>query len=107
MNNERIEGATLYITLKTHLENLEAIERAKPREQRRQVPNMGEIAAAVGISATAISNIATNRVNQLTLRTGGKIIAAVRAYGFPMEISDLLGYLPPDAEQRSSSPPEQ
>ncbi|MBA3533278.1 MAG: hypothetical protein H0T73_15265 [Ardenticatenales bacterium] len=55
---------------------------------------MAEIATDIGLSAVAMSNIATNSIKQLSLETGGKIIAAMRARGFPMEVGDLVAYRP-------------
>lgn len=82
----------MYIQLKTHLESLKAKENSKPKENRRPVPTMEEIANDIGMTTVALSNIATNKINQLNLKTGGKIIAAIRARGFPMEVSDLMAY---------------
>lgn len=84
----------MYITLKKYLADLVDLESSKPENQRRYVPTMAELAEDIGISTTAISNIATNRISQMSLETGGKIIAAMRARKFPMEVSDLLAYRP-------------
>lgn len=92
MSDPTIEGATMFITLRAHLESLKDRENSKPKEHRRIVPTMEEIANDIGMSTVAMSNIATNKISQLSLKTGGKIIAAVRARGFPMEVGDLIGY---------------
>jgi DNA-binding Xre family transcriptional regulator len=60
---------------------------------------MAEIASEIGLSSTAISNIARNQIKQLTLVTGAKIIAAMQRRGFPMQVSDLIAYRPADGEQ--------
>lgn len=92
------EGATLYLTLKSYLQRLQEIEDSKPEPLRRIVPTMEEIAMDAGITSVAISNIVTNKIKQLSLQTGGKIIVAVRARGFPMEVTDLLALRPPISE---------
>ena len=85
----------MYITLKSYLDRLKEAEQAKPDHEQRHVPNLSELADDIGLTRAAVSYIATNKVNQLNLETGGKIIAAMRARGFPMEITDLLAYRPP------------
>lgn len=95
-SSQQIEGARMYITLKSYLERIEEVENSKPPPQRRPVPTMAEIADDIGLSTVAMSNIATNKIKQLSLETGGKIIAAMRARGFPMEAADLVAYRPAD-----------
>ena len=73
-------------------------ESAKPKGEQRPVPTLSEIAQDIGLSRNAMSNISTNTLRQLTLKTGGKIIAAVRRRGFPMEVSDLVAYRAPKNE---------
>jgi hypothetical protein len=89
----------MYITLRSYLEHLEELEASKPPHQRRPVPTMAQIASDIGISAVAMSNIASNKIRQLSLDTGAKIIAAVRSYGFPMDVSDLIAFRPGDVEE--------
>jgi hypothetical protein len=89
--SQPIEGS-LYITLKSYIERLEALERSKPPAQRRHVPGMEELARVVGIHPVTLSNIANSHIRQLNLETGGKIIAALRHYGFQMSVSDLIAF---------------
>jgi len=95
---KEIEDANLYIILKSYLNRLDAEEKAKPKGEQRPVPTLSEIAQDIGLSRNAMSNISTNTLRQLTLKTGGKIIAAVRRRGFPMEVSDLVAYRAPKSE---------
>lgn len=92
------EGGSIYITFKSYLERVEAVERSKPVAQRKRVPSMEEIATAVGIHPVTLSNIANSNIKQLNLETGGRIITVMRQFGFSMVVSDLLDYRPPDAE---------
>jgi DNA-binding Xre family transcriptional regulator len=94
-----LEGS-LYVTLKSYLERLEALERSKPAAQRRHVPGMDELARAVGIHPVTLSKIANSHIRQLNLETGGKIIAALRRYGFAMSVSDLIAYRGADEDIR-------
>lgn len=98
------EEGTLYITLKSYLDELDALEKSKPADQRRRVPGMEELAKAVGIHPVTLSNIANSNIQQLNLATGGRIITAIRQFGFPMEVTDLLAYRRPvDREKKASN----
>lgn len=90
------EGGTMYIALRSYIERLNAIENSKPKEQRRHVPTMKELAEEVGIHQVTMSDIANSNIRQLNLETGGRIITAMRRFGFPMTVSDLLEYRAPD-----------
>ena len=96
MTNKEIEDANMVVTLKAYLNKLAAIEKAKPESQRRHVPTMAEIASDVGISKNSISIIASNNVKRLNLKVASKIIATIQARGFPMMLTDLLVYIPPE-----------
>jgi DNA-binding Xre family transcriptional regulator len=85
----------LYINLKAYLSTLEAIESTKPESDRKHVPSLSELADSLGMHKTSIIRLANNKVNQLSLETGDKIIIEMRRRGFPMEISDLLVYQEP------------
>jgi hypothetical protein len=86
------KGGTMYVALRAYVERLSAIENSKPKDQRRRLPTMKELAEEVGIHQVTMSEIANSNIRQLNLETGGRIIAAMRRRGFPMEVSDLLGY---------------
>lgn len=83
-------GPTLYVTLRPYLESLEALERSKGEADRKQVPSIDELAEEVGVSRTALYNVAGNANAQLNLRLGGRLIIALRRRGFPTQITDLL-----------------
>jgi hypothetical protein len=86
-----VEG-TMYVTLKAHLRRLDAEEQQKPPALRRYIPKMGDIARRAGIHPVTLSGIANNKIKLLNLDVGGRIIAAVQSYGFPMEVTDLLAF---------------
>lgn len=85
----------MVITLKLYLNRLELQEKTRPEGQRRDVPSMEQLAAAVGIHPVTLSNIANSNIRQLNLETGSRIITAMRRFGFPMTLTDLLEYQPP------------
>jgi DNA-binding Xre family transcriptional regulator len=86
----------MYITLKSYLDQLEALERSKHEAQRRKVPSIGELAGELGIHRVTLSNIANGNIRQLDLETGGRIITALRRRGFKMDVSDMIAYRPPE-----------
>ena len=93
------EKGVIFIILKAYLERLEAFERSKPISQRRPVPTMSELAAAIKVHPVTLSNIANNQIRHLNLRTAAAIIDEMRRRGFLMEISDLLAYRPLESER--------
>jgi hypothetical protein len=90
------DGGAMYITLKNYLEGLETFERSKPKEQRRGVPSLRELARDVGIHEVTMNNIANNNIRQLNLDTGAQIITALRRRGFEMNVIDFIAYRPPE-----------
>lgn len=82
----------MYVTLKNYLEGLETFERSRAKDQRRHIPSLRELAKDVGIHEVTMNNIANNNIRQLNLETGAKIIDAMRAHGFRMEVTDLIAY---------------
>lgn len=90
----------MYITLRSYIDRLSAIENSKPKDQRRSVPTMKELAEEVGIHQVTMSAIAGSNIRQLNLETGGRIISAMRRRGFSMQVTDLLDYR--DGDQPSN-----
>lgn len=87
-------GGIMYVRLKSYLDELSAIEEARPEHQRRRVPTMKEIAEAVGYNPVTMSRLATGKIRSLNLELGAAIIDEMRRRGFPMEVSDLVAYRP-------------
>src|SRR5688500_17761186 len=92
------EGGSMYITMKSYLGHLEALERSKPATSRRPVPTIGELAEELGIHRVTLSNIVNGNIQQLDLKTGGRLITAMRQRGFEMDVSDIIAYRPPEEE---------
>ena len=86
----------MYINLETYLSELKAVESSRPEEHRRKVPSLSELAESIGMHQTTLSRIANNKVSQLSLETGDKIITEMRRRGFPMKVDNLIVYLPPE-----------
>lgn len=86
------EEGVMFIRLQAYLAELEAQEANKPPGAQRPIPTVADLARDIGMSHQGLSNIIKNDVKQLSLETGAKIIAAMRARGFQMEVSDLIAY---------------
>jgi len=86
----------MYITLKSYLGHIEALERSKPPGTRRTIPTIGELADELGIHRVTLSNIVNGNIQQLDLKTGGRIITAMRRRGFEMDVTDMIAYRPPE-----------
>ena len=84
----------MYINLNTYLSRLKALESTKPKEERRHVPSLSELAESIGMHQTSLSRLANNKVGQLSLETGDKIMTEMRRRGFQMEVTDLVAYIP-------------
>ena len=77
-------------TLKQYLAELEAIERSKPIEKQKKIPNLSEISRETGIHYTTISKLANNRAKRLDFKTAVRIIEYVRSLGHDMKLHDLI-----------------
>jgi len=84
----------MHIVLKQYLDRIEAEERAKPPNLRRRVPTIRELAGDVGVHEVNMSRLVNGKVNDLRLTTAAKIISTMRQYGFEMDVTDLLVYVP-------------
>lgn len=82
----------MYIKLDAYLAQLKANERARPKNERRHVPNLSALAEATGVSRAHMANIARNKVKSLNLDLADKIITEMRRRKFDMELTDLLEY---------------
>ncbi len=82
----------MYVKLDSYLRELRAVERRLPKEQRRDVPTMAELAKSVGISKRWMSDLVRGRAKSLTLELGGAILTEMHRRGFRMEPNDLLGF---------------
>lgn len=86
----------MYIRLKAYLSELAAAEEQKPRQLRRPVPTMKELAEAVDYDPQTMSRLATGKIKSLNFELGAKIIDEMRGRGFQMQVTDLIAYEPPD-----------
>jgi DNA-binding Xre family transcriptional regulator len=82
------------IVLRDYLNRIETAERAKPPHARQRVPSLRELAKELEIHEVNLSRLANNKVTDLRLPLAAKIIATMRQYGFPMEVTDLLVFTP-------------
>lgn len=91
----------MYVNLKSHLDELKAIETSKPESERKDVPSLSELARSIGIHQTHIARIAGNRMASLNFKIFDQIITEMRQRGFQTDVSDLLVYIPPKVGNRS------
>lgn len=89
----------MIILLKHYLARLEAEESVKPPHLRRDIPSITKLAKEVGLSRQQLQSWASNQVRNINLDVTDKILKAMQRRGFPMEISDMLGYY--NEEQQS------
>lgn len=85
------------IVLKDYLEilNAEEVIKAAKGEPRKKVPTLGELAKASGLHRGSLYRIAHKPAGALHFKTANAIIDAMRdVYGFDMQISDLITYVP-------------
>jgi hypothetical protein len=71
------------IVLKEYLARLETDESKKPTGKQRTVPNLGELADAIGTTCVNLSKIVNNKTESLNLKLGSKIIEEMNCRGFP------------------------
>lgn len=79
-------------TLKQYLAEIEAIERRKPEDKQRKIPNLTDISKATDIHYTTISRLANNRSKRLDFKTAEKIINYIRSLGFDMQLHNLIAF---------------
>jgi hypothetical protein len=94
--DKHTQGGIMYIRLKPYLEELAIKEEARPEEERRPVPTMEEIARSVKYNPVSMSRLVTGRIKSLNLELGAAIVDELRRRGFPMQVTDLVGYEPPE-----------
>lgn len=82
----------MYVVFKSYLSKLKEQESTKPKDIRRKVPTVKQIAKSIGRHQTTVNRIASNEVKCLNLETGGRIIKEMRKRGFDMALSDLVVY---------------
>ncbi len=82
------------IVLRAYLDRIESAERAKPPHERQRVPTLRELAKELNLHEVNMSRLANNKITDLRLPLAAQIISTMRQYGFPMEVSDLIVYVP-------------
>lgn len=88
------------VNLKSYLADLERDENIKPVSDRRPIPTLAELAGIVGMHRISFLRIVNNQVGKLDLETADKVISEMRRREFPMELTDLLVYVPQDSTTR-------
>lgn len=85
---------TVVITLREHLDALQAEENRKPPSERRPVPSIPELADAVNLSRQGMYNFASGEVKLVNRELLSDIINVLQQRGFATDVSDLLKAYP-------------
>jgi DNA-binding Xre family transcriptional regulator len=91
------------MTLEDHLKRLEVAELSKLPHERRQVPNIPQLAKAIGVTRQALYNLSTNRLQSVKFDTLAGIISELRRRGFSVSISDLVVEYPAQSIAKAKS----
>jgi hypothetical protein len=97
-NNDRREYGYLSIRLKTYLSELCDIERSKPEHQRREVPNLTQLARIAGVHKVTMSRLARGKVTCINLDVACKIFDDLYIRGFQPRFNDFFIYIPPEMD---------
>jgi DNA-binding Xre family transcriptional regulator len=96
-SDQQTGRGAMYVKLKSYLEELEELEQSRPAGQRREVPTLRDLAAAAGIHEVTMSKLVRGKIRSLTFDTGTAILDELHRRGFEADVSDILGYRPPES----------
>ncbi|MFW6184881.1 MAG: hypothetical protein ACOC8X_13870 [Chloroflexota bacterium] len=91
---QEVEPVAVMITLKEHLDALQAEENRKAPSERRPVPTLAELAEAVNISRQGMYNFAGGDVKLVNRELLADIINELQRRGFTTDVPDLLKAYP-------------
>ncbi len=80
----------VYVQLDAYLHRLRAIEGRKPKNKRRLVPTMTELADTIGVARITLWRLAQGRTKSFNLDVASAILSEMWKRGFDTEIGDLL-----------------
>lgn len=80
------------ITFKSYLIRLKEIERARPEEERREVPTIPDVARAAGIHQVTASRLMHGHVSRVSLDKVAAILDVMNNRGFETKITDFFTY---------------
>lgn len=96
------EGKRMFVALSSYLDCLRQQEEIKPFAERRQVPGISDLAAAIRsrhpdskLHNVTLYNFANGHVKLVNLETAQMIMDELWHMGFKPDISDLIRYQPP------------
>lgn len=96
-NNETTHKArefVMRVTIAEHLGRLQAQESKRPPAIRRTVPNMTDLARAVGVSRATLYNFDNGRTRKINIDVLTEIINYLNQCGLDTDIPDLLTLYP-------------
>lgn len=86
------------VTLKSFLDRLTENEASKPIAERVKVPNVTQLAQIIGVYQSTLSRIANGETRKIDLDLLDKIMTEIQSLGLPVEIGDLISYIPPKGQ---------
>lgn len=81
------------ITLNSYLDRLSEVESTKPKDDRRSIPSISELARIAGIGRSGLTRISNNQIGNLNRKVLAKVISELRHRGFDTQVSDILVYV--------------
>lgn len=100
LDGKYLKRGTMYANLGSYLKELKAIEYTYPEDKRLDVPSLTELAKMAKWNSNSMSKLARGDVASINIAVAGRIIREMRRRGFPMQITDLIDYIGPDALPR-------
>lgn len=84
--------AQVAITFKSYLTRIKELERAKPKDQRKYVPTIPDIAKRAKIHPVTASRIMHGHISSLSLPKLAAILDVMNNLGFDTKLTDFLTY---------------
>lgn len=83
----------IIVTLNSYLDRLAEGESSKPKEDRRPIPSISELARIVQIDRTGLGRIANNQVGCINHKVLSLVISELRRRGFNTQLGDIMSYI--------------
>ncbi len=88
----------MYITFAGYLNQLRAEEMSKPVANRKEVPNIEQLAAAADRHPINFSAFINGKSKTFSLEVAQSALDELWRLGFTPQITDIIKYIPPEVE---------
>lgn len=102
MSSDNTKIGRMDVRLVSYLRRLRAIERRKPKEQRRKVPTMKELSEVANVDISSLSRFANGHTRSLNFDIVVPIMTEMWRRGFQIKIVDILKFEPPEELKANS-----